>query len=263
MNVILLTLIILLISVFMTMTGHGGGNFFVITLILSGTETHIAASTGQFILFTAAFFAMLVFGKKKFVEWKLVVFVGVLIGVSAFIGGFFSDYVDGRILKLILSAFLFLIAVLMLVPINKEVDQVLKTGWMYWNIKSFDESVIYPLNLILIVPAIFIFGLVAGMVGISGGSFIVPLLVLSCNVPMKNAVATASTLISISALTGFLGHAVKGHFDYRLAIPLAIGGVIGGVLGGSIALKTKPKMLKTLFAFTTFIAAVIMAHNVF
>lgn len=134
MNTWILALIILVIAIFMTMTGHGGGNFFVIALVLSGIEMHVAATTGQFILFTAAFFAMLVFGKKKFVEWKLALFIGVLIGISAFLGGFFSDYVPGKMLKLILAAFLFFIALLMLKPVKKDVNQVVKTGWMYWNI---------------------------------------------------------------------------------------------------------------------------------
>jgi len=263
MNIWILALIILVIAIFMTMTGHGGGNFFVIALVLSGIEMHVAATTGQFILFTAAFFAMLVFGKKKFVEWKLAVFIGVLIGISAFSGGFFSDYVPGKTLKLVLAVFLFFIALLMFKPVKKDANQVLKTGWMYWNIKSVDKNNVYPVSLILIVPIVLGFGFVAGMVGISGGSFLVPLLVLSCRVPMKNAVGTASTLVAVSALAGFVGHTLSGHFDYRIAIPVAIGGAIGGLIGGSIAIQTKPELLKILFALTTLVAAIIMAFKVF
>jgi len=263
MNIWILALIILGIAVFMTMTGHGGGNFFVIALVLSDIDMHLAATTGQFILFISALFAMVVFGRKQFVEWKLAVVVGVLIGISAFLGGFFSDLVPGKTLKLILAVFLFLIALVMLKPQKKDANQVLKTGWMYWNIQSVDKINTYPLNLILIIPIIFAAGFVAGMVGISGGSFIVPLLVLSCQVPMKNAVGTASTLVSVSALAGFTGHAISGHFDYRIAIPVALGGAIGGIIGGSIAIKTKPKLLKILFALTTLVAAIIMAYKVF
>ena len=101
------------------------------------------------------------------------------------------------------------------------------------------------------------------MVGISGGSFIVPLLVLWCHVPMKNAVGTASSLVAVSAITGFMGHAVSGHFDYRIAVPFTIGGAIGGLIGGSVALKTKPAILKILFAITTLVAAIIMVFKIF
>lgn len=264
MNIWILAFIILAIAALMTMTGHGGGNFFVIALVLSNIDMHTAAATGQFILFTSAIFAMVVFGRKKFVEWKLVVLIGLLIGISAFTGGFFSDYVPVETLKLVLAVFLFFIALLMLKPVKKDSRiQVLKTGWMYWNIQSVDKIKTYPVNLLFVIPIIFLFGFIAGMVGISGGSFIVPLLVLSCHVPMRNAVGTASLLVAVSAITGFMGHAVSGHFDYRIAIPVAIGGAIGGLIGGSIAIKTKPAMLKILFAITTLVAAIIMAFKVF
>ena len=263
MNIWLLALIILVIAVFMVMTGHGGGNFFIIALVLAGIEMHIAAASVQFILFTAAFFAMLVFGRKKFVEWKLAVFMGILIGISALAGGFFSDYIEGKWLKHILSVLLFFLAILMLKPFKGNPDEAKKTGWKYWDIKSFDKTITYSVNLLIVIPTVLVFGFIAGMVGISGGSFMVPILVLACKVPMKNAVATASTLVAVSALSGFIGHAAAGHFDYRIAIPLAIGGAIGGLIGGSIAIKTKPKLLKILFAITTLAAAIIMAYKVF
>jgi uncharacterized membrane protein YfcA len=263
MNIWLLALIILVIAVFMTMTGHGGGNFFIIALVLAGVDMHIAATSVQFILFTAAFFAMLVFGKKKFVEWRLAVLMGVLIGISAFLGGFFSDYVPGKTLKLILAILLFFLSLLMLKTPEGAPNQTKKEGWIYWNIRSSDNTATYPVNLVIVVPIVLTFGFIAGMVGISGGSFMVPLLVLACNVPMKNAVGTASTLISVSALAGFIGHAMVGHFSYRTAVPLAVGGAVGGLIGGKIAIKSKPKVLKILFAAATFVAAIIMAYKVF
>jgi len=263
MSIWILALIIFVIAVFMVMTGHGGGNFFVIALVLAGIDMHRAATSVQFILFTAAFSAMLVFGRKKFVEWKLVALFGVLIGISAFLGGFFSDYVAGKTLKLILSVLLFILALLMLKPVTEHTGPVVKTGWQYWHVQSADRLMVYPVNLLVVIPVVSIFGFVAGMVGISGGSFIVPLLVLSCCVPMKHAVGTASTLVAVSALAGFLGHAMSGHFDYRIALPLALGGAIGGLVGGSIAIQSKPKVLKILFAATTLVAAIIMAYKVF
>jgi uncharacterized membrane protein YfcA len=261
MNIWLLAIIILLLAVFMVMTGHGGGNFFIIALVLAGIDMHIAATSVQFILFTAALFAMLAFGRRKFVEWKLAVLMGMLIGISAFAGGLFSKYVDEKPLKLILSVLLFVLAILMMKPVKEKKTQEFKTGWKYWSAKSFDNTATYYINLLIVVPIVLSFGFVAGMVGISGGSFMVPLLVLSCSVPIKNAVATASTLVAVSALFGFAGHVISGHFDYRIAVPLAIGGAIGGLIGGSIAIKSKPKLLKILFAVTTLAAAVIMAYT--
>jgi len=263
MNIWLLGLITLVIALLMTMTGRGGGNFYIIALVLSGISMHIAAATAQFILFTAAFFGMLVFGTKKSIEWKLAVFMGVLIAISAFLGGFCSHYVPGKTLKLILSFFIFIFALLMLKPVKNSTSETGKKDWKYWNIKSFNEATVYPVNLLIVVPTVVIFGFVAGMVGIAGGSFMVPLLVLACGMPMKNAVGTVSPLLFVSSLSGFIGHAVSGHFDYRLAIPLAIAGAVGGLIGGSIAMKSKPELLKILFALTNLAAAIIIAYKVF
>ena len=113
------------------------------------------------------------------------------------------------------------------------------------------------------VPIVIATGFGSGMVGISGGSFLVPLMVLACGVPMHIAVGTSTTMVAGTALTGFLGHTVSGHFVPHTAVPLAAAAAVGGMLGGSIAMKTKPAFLKMLFALTTLAASIVMASNAF
>jgi hypothetical protein len=121
----------------------------------------------------------------------------------------------------------------------------------------------YGINLWIVVPVSALTGFGSGMVGVSGGSFLVPLMVLSCGIPMQIAVGTASTLIAATAFMGFMGHAVQGDFNPEWAVPLAVITIAGGVFGGKFALKTKPKHLKKLFAYTNWIAAVFMVVNAF
>jgi uncharacterized membrane protein YfcA len=99
------------------------------------------------------------------------------------------------------------------------------------------------------------------MVGVSGGFFLVPLMVLAGGVPMRISVATASTLIASTALMGFVGHALRGDFDPAWAIPLACVAIIGGFVGAHFTLKTKPEKLKQLFAYTTLVASLLMVTN--
>jgi uncharacterized membrane protein YfcA len=105
-------------------------------------------------------------------------------------------------------------------------------------------------NLFIALPVTILTGFGSGMVGVSGGVFLVPLMVLACGVPMHTAIGTASTLISASAFMGFAGHAVQGDFNPSCPIPLAIITIAGEILGGKLALNTKPKHLKKLFACT-------------
>ena len=72
MNIWILAGIILIIALVMTMTGRGGGNFYVLALVLSGIGIHEAATTGQFVLISSSLAATIFFGKKKVVDWKLV-----------------------------------------------------------------------------------------------------------------------------------------------------------------------------------------------
>ena len=113
------------------------------------------------------------------------------------------------------------------------------------------------------MPVTLLTGFGSGMVGVTGGSFLVPLMGLACGVPMHVAVGTASTLIAATAFMGFTGHAVHGDFNPSWAVPLAFITIIGGVLGGKFALKTKPKYLKQLFAYTTWAASLFMIINAF
>jgi len=112
------------------------------------------------------------------------------------------------------------------------------------------------------VPVAVITGFAAGMVGVSGGSFLVPLMVLACGVPMSVAVGTALVLIAVTAMMGFTGHAIQGDFYLMHALPLAALTTAGGVIGGRFALKAKPVNLKKVFAYTNWLATLFMVASV-
>ncbi len=71
MSLLLISIAIFVIAVLMTMTGRGGGNFYVLILVAAGQAMHQAATTAQFILLLTAFSGMLVFQKHKLPDWKL------------------------------------------------------------------------------------------------------------------------------------------------------------------------------------------------
>jgi uncharacterized membrane protein YfcA len=129
----------------------------------------------------------------------------------------------------------------------------------YWHRRFGDQE--YVVNLWLAIPVTAAVGLAAGAVGIAGGSFKVPLMVLLCGVPMRVAVGTSSAMTGITALMGFAGHAAHGHFDGHWAVPVACAAVLGGLIGGRFAIGTRPERLKKIFAYTTLGAAVVMAAN--
>ena len=258
MNFVLVGIIILMIAVIMTMTGRGGGNFYVLLLVVAGQAMHQAATSAQFILMLTAFAGMLVFQKNKTVDWKLALVIDPPTDIMAFVGGYFSNYASNVSLKLLLAGILVMAGFLMLIKVKERpINTAKKFGYWHRNFQGQN----YVVNLWYTIPITTLAGLAAGAVGISCGSFKVPLMVLLCGVPMRIAVGTSSAMIAATAMMGFIGHATQGHFEPKAAIPFALIAVIGGLIGGKFAIKTKPEKLKKIFAYTTLAASLFMISN--
>ena len=258
-ELLILGTLIFIVAVTMTMVGKGGGNFYVVILAMANIPMHQAATTGQFILFAASIAAMFVFQKNKTVSWTLAVLIGTFTSLSALGGGYFSHFFSSVSLKLIFAVMLFLAGIIMLIPVSENTVTPKNTHHGIMKIKSGGE--IYCVNLWIALPVAIFTGFGSGMVGVSGGSFLVPLLVFACGVSMHTAVGTASTLIAATAFMGFTGHAMQGDFSPHYAIPLAFVTVVGGIIGGKFSLQSKPENLKRLFAYTNWVAGLFMVFN--
>jgi uncharacterized protein len=255
---VIVALVIFVLSVVMIMSGRGGGNFYVAALVLVGTPMHTASTTSQFILLASALSGAFIFGKAKTLSWRLALFFGALNASMAFVGGFEARLFSGVTLQIALSILLFIAGVAMLLP-EKGGRKTANPHRGYWNLEEGGYT--YVIDLKVAVPLTLATGFFSGMVGISGGSFLVPLMVVGCGVPVRVAVGTATVMLAATALAGFAGNALHGGFSPALAIPAAVVAVIGGILGGKVALKTKPKSLKTISGLLTIVAAIFMLVN--
>ncbi|MBN2801761.1 MAG: sulfite exporter TauE/SafE family protein [Deltaproteobacteria bacterium] len=101
-------------------------------------------------------------------------------------------------------------------------------------------------------------GILAGLLGIGGGSIISPLLILKGYDPKKTVVLTAS-VIPFSAFTGFLAYAGMGHANTKYLIFCAGAGLLGGTLGTIVMHKwINSKNIKKLLSFILLLMAVKM-----
>ena len=94
---------------------------------------------------------------------------------------------------------------------NKKTKQEIK-------IRQFSGSQIAAIG----TPVGAVLGTIAGLVGIGGGIWLSPLLILSRFGNPKNVAATASFFILANSTSGFAGHAVSKAVDYELILPLLI-----------------------------------------
>jgi uncharacterized protein len=260
MNTILIMgIIVLVISVFMAMVGKGGGNFYVLAMVLIGITIHEAASTSQLIMLGTSAASMVIFSKNKKIDWKLALIIDPPTDIMAFFGGYFAGRLEGITLKLMFAILLVGVSIFMFIRI-KEKPVVQEKRFGYWN-RTYGKYK-YSVNLWITLPITGIVGFFAGATGISGGAFKIPLMVMLCGIPMEIAVGTSSAMVAVTALTGLIGHSLSGNFNPRLAIPLAVVGTIGGIIGGKFAIKSKPKYLKMIFALTNLAAGIMMIVDI-
>jgi len=141
--------IILLIAITMSMVGKGGGNFYVLAMVLAGISIHEAASTAQFIMMGTSAASLIVFNKSKKIDWKLALIIDPPTDIMAFVGGYFAGNIQGETLKLMFAVLLVIISIFMFIPVKeRKLEKIHKLG--YWN-RTYDKYE-YTVNLWYTLP---------------------------------------------------------------------------------------------------------------
>jgi len=92
-------------------------------------------------------------------------------------------------------------------------------------------------------------GILTGFVGVGGGFLIIPTLVFSAGLGMKNAVATSLAIIAINALIGFGGSLGETELDWILLSQLSGLAIIGILIGQFLSKKISNEKLKPAFGW--------------
>ena len=102
--------------------------------------------------------------------------------------------------------------------------------------KKAKELMILDIRKIILigVPTGIILGVVAGLVGIGGGIWLSPLLILAGIADPKRAAGTSSVFIVANSISGFLGQSVSKPIDLAILLPLALVVLGGGLLGSRL-----------------------------
>ncbi|HVQ07098.1 MAG TPA: sulfite exporter TauE/SafE family protein [Allosphingosinicella sp.] len=86
-------------------------------------------------------------------------------------------------------------------------------------------------NALVIVALGGLVGLLTGMVGVGGGFLTTPILIFY-GIPPAVAVASATTQITGTSISGVLAHRRRRGVDLRMGAVLITGGILGSILGG-------------------------------
>jgi hypothetical protein len=91
-------------------------------------------------------------------------------------------------------------------------------------------------------------GMASGLLGIGGGVFMVPFLVLVASLDQHEAQATSLLVIVPTAIVGSLTLRRKGIGDLKRALAIGVLGALGGAAGALLALALDEDVLQIGFA---------------
>lgn len=243
-----------------SMLGLGGGVLYTPIQLLFGIDFHVAAANSLFLIMTVSLSATLVFRKADRIDWPLAWALESITALGGLAGGLYSRMFSGAFLSYVFAAVVGLAAVFMIREFKREPAGLPeKTGWFYWRRRFGGRD--YRVNMASALPVSFVAGAVSGLVGVGGGVLQIPLMVLALGVPMDIAVGSSAFMIGLTALAGFSGHLVSGHWDWKTSVILAVAVFLGGRIGArkSVTLN-KEKMKKTFGWFLVGIAALMAAQ---
>jgi uncharacterized protein len=99
-------------------------------------------------------------------------------------------------------------------------------------------------------------GLLTGFVGVGGGFLIIPTLIFSAGVPMKNAVATSLVIIAANALIGFAGSINNTIINWQFLFEFTAFAVVGIFAGMYLNKKISNEKLKPAFGWFVLITGI-------
>ena len=201
----------------------------------------IAFGTNLAVVLPTALSGAIGHSRKKAVQWK----AGIVLGLSglagAFLGGFFAAHISGNILKIGFGSAILAGAIRMLTAKPPKVDK---------------EPIDNVVNFILWG---FPLGILSGIIGIGGGVLMIPVMVLALGFNMHKAVGTSTALMIFTSIGGILSYIINGlkvsplppyslgYVNFLQWALLAGTSVPMALVGVKAAHKLPAKQLKYLF----------------
>jgi uncharacterized membrane protein YfcA len=238
------------IGIVASLTGVGGGIFIVPVLTLfydfkvnSATATSLTA-----IIFTAIA-AAINYSRQKRIYYKTGLILVITTAPGAYLGAWLATVMEERLLGLVFGFFLILVAIRMIISTLRARKQI-KTS------KAItDSELIKSRKTIAIGAGLSFFGGVAsGLLGIGGGTLIVPILAIIMGIPIHYATATSMFTMIFTSISGVTKYYQSDLISFPAALMLAAGTVFGAQVGAYTSKKISGRNLSLIFGIMLVIA---------
>ena len=208
---------VFLVAVLYSSVGHGGASGYLGVLALFGIAASVTRPTSLVLNLFVAAIAFVQFYRAGNFDWK--VFLPFAAGSipAAFLGGMIL--LPTSVYKIILGAALILAAIRLAINLKSDREPTAPNFWVC-----------------LLIGAIL--GFVSGLIGIGGGIFLTPILLLFDWTETKKAAGISALFIWVNSVAGLLGNWLLGKDSQIFSLPATVwfwitAAIIGGLIGAS------------------------------
>jgi len=229
--------LVFIVAFLYSSVGHGGASGYLAVLSFLEIKPEEMATTALVLNVFVSLTAFILFLRAKHFSFKLTLpFILTSIPAS-FIGG--KIHIDEHSYSLLLAIVLLLAAFRLAIALPKKEHK--------------HDKVPELLYTILAGACI---GFLSGIVGIGGGIFLSPLIILMNWADIKKTAATSSFFILVNSLSGLAGRISQGTFEFNHSIPFLIAAFLGGVAGSYLgSQKFSGDSLRKILALVLVVAA--------
>jgi uncharacterized membrane protein YfcA len=117
-------------------------------------------------------------------------------------------------------------------------------------------------ELLVLGTIILLIGILANIAGFGGAIFVVPLLSIIFDVPLKITIGTTLSAIAIPAFIGFIASWRRNEVDFTAGIALEIPTILGAVVGASFVNVMNEEILQSIFGIIAIIVSLTMFRQI-
>lgn len=257
-NVTLLSFLVLVVAGLYSSVGHGGASGYLAVLSLFGFAPNVMATTALVLNVLVAGLSTTAYFRAGHFSWRIL--WPFLLGSvpAAFVGG--SLKLPPGLYYLLLALTLILVAMRLFFHKQKLAGSAEPTA------DGGESKTKFELRTPTGIVCGAVLGLLSGMVGIGGGVFLTPLLLLMGWAPPKTASGISAMFIVINSIAGLIGRSSTNQLAADIQIPLILAALVGGTIGSHIGANVlSDRALRQVLAVVLLTAAakLIMVCGIF
>ena len=250
-----------LIGTVASMIGVGGGVFIVplLTLFYEFSPSQAVGTSLATIIFTSSA-STFNYARQKKIYYKTGAILAMATVPGAYLGAYLTSVIEAWLLGLVFGVFLLFVALRMIIKVrfSKLGQSNVKKSLDFALIES--ENSLFESKRRVLTGAMLSFfgGICSGLLGIGGGSLLVPIMVLAMNMQIHATIATSMFTMIFTSISGVVEHSRLGNISFGYVLLMVSGTILGAQLGACTSGKISSHNLQKIFGVALVIISIRM-----